>query len=95
MGDWVCSHWGYGASACQRFALTAPVSGMLEVNVSATPFSFDVDIVAPDGTFALYDGSWRSPLRLTIGVGSGIDLRDPRIGGWDPARIFELTTRMQ
>jgi hypothetical protein len=95
IGDRVCSHWGYGSSACQRFAVTAPVSGILAVDISAALFNFDVDIVAPDGTFALYDGSWRSPLRRTIGVEAGLTYEIRVIGGWEPARTFELTTRMQ
>lgn len=27
--DAVCSHWGYGSTVCQRFAVTAPASGTL------------------------------------------------------------------
>jgi hypothetical protein len=52
--DAVCSHWGYGTSACQRFALTVPSAGTLEVKVAAANNSGDLDIVGPDGTFAGY-----------------------------------------
>src|SRR5262249_49922214 len=94
LGDRVCSHWGYGASACQRFAVKVPVSGILEVDMSAPQFNFDVDIVAPNGTFALYDGSWRSPHRA-IEVEAGLTYEIRVIGGWEPPRTFELSARVQ
>jgi hypothetical protein len=95
VGDRVCSHWGYGASACQRFALAAPASGTLEVTISAPQFEFDFDIVAPDGTFALYDGSWRGPLSVSIPVVAGATYEIRVIGGWNPPRAFELTTALR
>ena len=94
-GDRVCSHWGYGSSACQRFALTAPTSGTLEVTVSASAFEFDFDVVGPDGTFALYDGSWKSPLRVAIPVNGGSTYEIRVIGGWSPPREFELRTALR
>jgi hypothetical protein len=93
--DPLCSHWGYGSSACQRFALTVPSSGILEVALSAPVFNFDVDVVGPDGTFVLYDGSWRSPLHLTIQAGAGSTYEIRVIGGWSEARDFELTTMLR
>lgn len=81
IGPSVCSHWGYGASECQRFGVTAPATGLLDVTLSAPLFAFDVDIVGPDGSFALYDASWVSPLRLAIPVEAGSTYEIRVIGG--------------
>ena len=94
-GDPVCSHWGYGSTACQRFALTVPASGNLEVTLSAPVFNFDVDIVGPDGTFALYSAVWVSPLRVSIPVVAGSTYEIRVIGGWSPPRQFQLTTTVR
>jgi hypothetical protein len=94
-GEPVCSHWGYGSSPCQRYALTAPSSGTLEVALTASVFNFDVDIVGPNGSFVLYNASWRSPLRLPIAVEARSTYEIRVIGGWDPPRDFELTTSLR
>jgi hypothetical protein len=95
IGDADCSHWGYGASACQRFALTVSSSGTLEVTLSAPIYNFDFDIVKPDGTFAMYSSTWQSPLRATIPVEAGSTYELRVIGGWSPARDFELSTALR
>jgi hypothetical protein len=95
LGDPVCSHWGYGAGACQRFAVTVPATGTLDVTLSASVFNFDLDIVGPDGTFAVYSGIWASPLRVTVRVEAGSTYEIRVIGGWNPARDFELTTALR
>ena len=95
IGPRVCSHWGYGASECQRFGVTAPATGSLDVTISAPLFNFDVDIVGPAGSFVLYDGRWASPLRLAIPVEAGATYELRVIGGWNPAREFELTVAMR
>ena len=95
----MCAGLGYGGwygrrAPCQRYALTAPASGTLEVTVSAPVFEFDVDIVKPDGLFAAYDGSNRSPVRLTTPVDAGrtYEIRVAAIGS---AREFEVATAMR
>ncbi len=78
-GAAVCSHWGYGASDVSTIRVTAPASGILEVTLSAPLFTFDFDIVGPDGPFV----GVRRHLGLalfasTIPVQSRIDVRNPR-----------------
>ena len=90
-----CSHWGYGTGPCQRFALTMPASGILEVTLSGTPFNFDLDIVGPRGDFEIYSAIWVSPLRVTIPVHAGSTYEIRVIGGWEPPREFELTTTLK
>jgi hypothetical protein len=94
-GPKVCSHWGYGTSECQRFGVVAPAAGRLVVTISAPVFQFDVDLIGPDGSFLLYDPSWVSPVRLEIPVQAGSTYEIRVIGGWDPPRVFELTTAMR
>jgi hypothetical protein len=94
-GDPICSHWAYGSSACQRFAVTVPTAGTLDVTLSAPVFNFDLDIVGPDGTFAAYSGVWVSPVRVTFRVEAGSTYEIRVIGGWSPPRHFELTTALR
>jgi hypothetical protein len=94
-GPRVCSHWGYGASACQRFGVTAPATGFLDLTIFAPIFAFDVDIVGPDGSFVLYDPSWVSPLRRSIPVAAGSTYEIRVVGGWEPPREFELSAAMR
>jgi hypothetical protein len=91
----ICSHWGYGTTACQRFALTVPASGSLQVTLSAPLFNFDLDILGPSGAFEAYSGIWISPVHVTIPVRAGSTYEIRVIGGWTPAREFELTTTMR
>jgi hypothetical protein len=95
IGDPICSHWGYGSGACQRFAVTVPTAGNLEVTLSAPVFNFDLDVVGPDGTFVLYSSTWVSPTRVTIRADGGSTYEIRVIGGWNPARDFELTTALR
>ena len=99
IGEAECAGLGYGGwygkrAPCKRFALTAPSTGILEVTVSAPVFSFDVDIVNPDGTFASY-GSSSSALRLRAPVQGGSTYEVRVAGGWSPAREFDLTTALR
>jgi hypothetical protein len=87
--DAVCSHWGYGAGACQRFALTVPSSGTLEVKVAAANNSGDLDIVGPDGAFAAYI-PYPSGLVVVKG-GLTYEIRVTTAG----RRAFELTTALR
>ena len=93
-GDPVCSHWGYGSTACQRYALTVPSSGILEVTLSGNPFNFDLDIVGPHGTFEAYDATWAPPVIVKIPVQAATyEIRV--IGGWQPPREFVLSTALR
>jgi hypothetical protein len=95
VGPRVCSHWGYGASECQRFGVIAPATGVLEVTLTAPVFNFDFDVVGPDGSFVLYDSRWVSPKRITIPVEADSRYELRVIGGWSPAREFELVATMR
>lgn len=100
IGESECAGLGYGGwygqrAPCARYALTVPASGTLELTVSAKVFNFDVDVVAPDGTFAAYSGSSSSPLRVTAPVEAGLTYEVRVAGGWSPAREFELTTALR
>ena len=95
--SWSCGLFarGYGAGACQRFGVTAPATGVLEVTLTAPVFNFDFDVVGPDGSFALYDARWVSPMRLAIPVEAGSRYELRVIGGWSPAREFELVATLR
>lgn len=100
IGPTECAGLGYGGwygqrAPCQRYAITSPASGILEVTVSAPVFNFDVDVVNPDGTFAIYGSASASPLRVRIPVQAGLTYEVRVAGGWSPAREFELTTALQ
>lgn len=92
--DAVCSHWGYGTGACQRFALTVPATGTLEITLSAPVRNFDVDVVGPDGTFAIYDATSASFLSVRIPVEAG-STYEIRLAFGSPARDFELRTALR
>jgi hypothetical protein len=90
----VCSHWGYGTGACQRFALTVPSSGILEVRASASPINFDLDIVTPEGTFAAYVASpTPSPVSVKVPVQAGLTYEIRVTDGG--RRAFELTSALR
>lgn len=100
IGESMCAGLGYGGwygqrASCQRYALTPAASGTLEVTISAPVFNFDADIVRPDGVFAAYNSSSRSPLHLTAPVESGLTYEIRVAGGWSAAREFELTTALR
>lgn len=97
IGESECAGLGYGGwygqrSPCQRYSITPPASGTLEMTLSAPLFNFDVDVVRPDGTFAAYAGSSSSPLRVRAEVQAGLTYEIRVAGGWSPAREFELVT---
>jgi hypothetical protein len=99
IGIAMCAGLGYGGwygrrAPCERYALTAPASGTLEVTVSAPCFEFDVDIVKPDGLFAAYDGSNRSPVRLTTPVDAGLTY-EIRVAAVGSASEFEVVTAIR
>jgi hypothetical protein len=88
-----CSHWGYGTGPCQRFAVTVPAAGTLDVTVSAPVINFDLDIVRPDGTFAAYiPFPSSSPVRARIPVTAGATYEIRMI---DASSGFELTTAVR
>jgi hypothetical protein len=91
VGDRVCSHWGYGASPCARFAIAVPSSGLLDVTLSGLEADFDFDVVGPDGDFALY-GTASSHFNIAVVAESTYELR---IIGWGTPRDFELTTALR
>ena len=98
-GESMCAGLGYGGwygrrAPCERYALTAPISGTLEVTVSAPRFEFDIDIVKPDGLFAAYDGSNRSPVRLTTPVDAGLTY-EIRVAAIGSASEFEVVTAIR
>lgn len=98
VGDVICTRLeGWGPKPCERFALTVPVRGTLEVTLSAPVFAFHLDVVQPDGTYLIYEGSYVSPLHGTVPVEAGLTYEIRVIGGptaWDSPREFELTTAL-
>ncbi len=93
VGGATCAHWGYGTGSCVRFAVTVPTSGTLEVTATAAIRDFDIDVVAPDGTFAGYY-PYPSPspqVRIQVSAGSTYQIR---LAGAAP-RDVELTTAMR
>ena len=99
IGDTECAGLGYGGwygkrAPCQRFAVTVPTSGTLDVTVSAAMSDFDIDIVTSDGTFAAYDGypypSGSPHVRIPVSAGSTYQIR---LAG--ARREFELTTALR
>jgi hypothetical protein len=99
IGESMCAGLGYGGwygrrAPCARYALTAPMSGTLEVTVSAPVFEFDIDIVKPDGLFAAYDASNRSPVRLRAPVGAGLTY-EIRVAAIGSGREFEVSTAIR
>jgi hypothetical protein len=96
IGESECAGLGYGGwygqrSPCQRYAIAVPASGTLEMTLSAPLFNFDVDVVSPDGTFAVYASSSSSPFRVRAQVEGGLTYEIRVAGGWSAAREFELT----
>ncbi len=98
IGDTECAGLGYGGwygqrAACQRFAVTVPTSGTLEVTVIAAMSDFDIDIVTPDGEFAAYDGypypSGSPRVKIPVSAGSTYQIR---LAG--ARREFQLTTAL-
>ena len=89
-----CSHWGYGSGACQRFAVTAPTTGTLELTLTAPVFDFDIDVVAA-GEFALYDPFWAPTRRISVSVRAGSTYEIRLVATWCRIREFELTTSMR
>ena len=89
-----CSHWGYGSSPCQRYAVTAPRTGTLEVAVTGPITDFDVDIVGPDGQFVLYHNVL-GPRQIPISVQAGSTYEIRVVGYFNEVREFELVTTMR
>jgi hypothetical protein len=92
--DSACSHWDYGTSVCQRFALAIPSAGLLEVTAFAPIIHFSIEVVGPDGTFAAYAVyPPSSPMRVQIPVDGGSTYQ---IRVTDPGkRPFELSTALR
>ena len=94
IGEARCAGLGYGGfsggALCQRFAVTAPVAGTLDVTASAAAFNFDVTIVRPDGTIAAENGSSSVSVHMTIPVEAGATYQIQVAGGWSPASAFDL-----
>ena len=90
----LCSHWGYGSSPCQRYVVTAPRTGTLEVAVTGPITDFDVDIVGPDGQFVLYHNVL-GPREIPISVQSGSTYEIRVVGYFNEIREFELVTTMR
>ena len=95
IGERECAGLGYGGwygqrSPCRRYAITVPASGTLDMTFSAPLFNFDVDVVNPDGSFAVYASSSISPLRARMPVQAGLTYEIRVAGGWSPAREFEF-----
>ena len=93
-GPRVCSHWGYGASACKRVAVVAPASGLLEVTLAGARLDFDYDVVGPDGTFLVYGSTSPSPARFSFAVEAGATY-EVRVAGAGQPRDFELTVALR
>jgi hypothetical protein len=101
-GDARCASLGYGGrggTPCQRFALTIPVSGTLEVEVDTTQasaYNGDVTILKPDGTIGIYASPPGWPLRLTLQVGAGLTYQIDVVHRGPPGfQDFELTTALR
>lgn len=99
VGDAFCASLGYGGaggSQCRRFAIKVPTTGILEVSVSSTPAEpFDLSILTPDGTIAVYTAAPRSPLRATVGVTSGLTYQIDVVHISSSTREFELATTLR
>jgi hypothetical protein len=93
VGGAVCSHWGYGTGSCTRFAVRVPTFGTLHVTVSAAQPDFDVDIVAPDGSFASYvpNPSGSMVIRAPVSAGATYQIR---LAGPAP-REFQLRAALE
>jgi hypothetical protein len=93
-----CASLGYGGgggSVCQRFALTVPEAGTLEVAVSSAPATpFDLTILRPDGTIGVY-GASPSQARLTLAVAAGLTYQIDVVHINPAIREFELRTTMR
>jgi hypothetical protein len=94
-----CASFGYGGmggAACQRFALTVPESGTLEVRLSIEPVQpFDLSVLRPDGTIAVYNASSSSPVRVRLVVTAGLTYQIDAVHASAAARAFELTTTLR
>ena len=93
-----CASLGYGGgggAVCQRFALTVPMSGTLDVTVSSTPASdFDATVLRPDGTIGVYNSAL-SPLRLSLQVAAGLTYQIDVVHINPATREFELSTTLR
>lgn len=91
-----CASLGYGGrggAVCQRFALTVPASGTLEVSVSSSPASpFDATVLR-DGAVGVYGAAPSTPLRLTLQVAAGLTYQIDVVPIGVPE--FELTTALR
>jgi len=92
-----CASLGYGGnsgSVCERFVVTVPASGALEVTVSSRPiWPFDGTILNPDGTIGVYGTSTSMPLRLTLPVAAGFAYQIDVVPFG--ASEFEVTTALR
>jgi hypothetical protein len=94
VGKALCAGLGYGGwYGRERFALTVPRSGTLNVTLSAPVFNFDLDVVT-DGMFAGYAASSGSPLQLSVRVEAGLTY-EIRVAAVGPAHDFMLTTELR
>jgi hypothetical protein len=89
----ICSHWGYGLSPCQRYTVTAPHTGTLELAITGPIHDFDVDIVGPDGHFVLYNNIL-GPRQIPIAVQGGFTYEIRVVGYFNLIREFEFVTTM-
>ena len=72
-GNAMCAGKEYEEDACQRFAVIPPLSGTLEVTLTA-PFGSALDIVNPRGeAFAEFSGVM--PMRLPASAGGTYEIR--------------------
>jgi hypothetical protein len=99
-GDARCASLGYGrgGTPCQRFAVTVPVSGTLEVELSDTPasrFYGDATILKPDGTIGIYDSPPVSPMRLALAVAAGLTYQIDVVHRGTGTQEFALTTTVR
>ena len=85
----VCSHWGYGTGPCERFAISTPSSGRLDIITAGV--TSDIDVVGPDGTFEAHDTCGCDPrvIQIPVRAKSTYEIRVMR-----ESTTFELTTAL-
>jgi len=98
-GDARCASLGYGGmggALCRRLAVIVPAAGTLEVTVASAPVSpFDVTVLRPDGTIAVYGSSSASPVRVAAAVTGGLTYQIDVVHISATAREFELATTLR
>lgn len=99
IGNARCASFGYGGgggAVCRRFAVPVAASGTLEVSLSTSPVQpFDLSVLRPDGTIAVYNASSSSPVRVSLPVAAGLAYQIDAVHASAAARAFELIATLR